>query len=177
MTVAILGGVFDPPHLGHVALAEGALDQLGADRLLVLVAERPGHKEVVADASVRLRLAELALGRFGEVRLDDHPYTVDFLRDEQLEDPVFVLGSDEWAAFESWKEPAEVRRLARIAVGARPGHAPPEGDVEVLRIDQRPISSSEIRARVAAGEPVDDLLPEPVVREIERLGLYSGGRG
>ena len=80
MTVAILGGVFDPPHLGHVALAEGARDQLGADRLLVLVAERPGHKGVVADAETRRRLAELALGRFGDVRLDDHPYTVDFLR-------------------------------------------------------------------------------------------------
>lgn len=177
MTVAILGGVFDPPHLGHVALAEGARDQLGADRLLVLVASRPGHKQVIADAPTRLRLAELALGRFGEVRLDDHPYTVDFLRDEQLEDAVFVLGSDEWAAFDSWKEPEEVRRLARIAVGARPGHAPAEGDVEVLRIDQRPISSSEIRARVAAGEPVDDLVPGPVAREIERLGLYSAGRG
>lgn len=172
MTVAILGGVFDPPHLGHVALAEGARDQLGADRLLVLVAERPGHKGVVADARARRRLAELALGRFGEVRLDDHAYTVDFLRDEGLDRPYFVLGSDEWESFESWKEPGEVRRLARIAVGARPGHPPPEGDVEVIRIDQRPISSSEIRARVAAGEPIADLVPAEVAREIERLGLY-----
>ena len=182
MTVAILGGVFDPPHLGHVALAEGARDQLGADSLLVLVAARPGHKGVFADAPTRLRLAELALGRFGEVRLDDHPFTVDFLRDERPADAVFVLGSDEWASFPTWKEPDEVRRLARIAVGARPGHPLPEGDVEVLRIDQRPISSSEIRARAAAGEPIDDLVPAEVAREIERLGLYrdtlpSSGRG
>lgn len=175
MTVAILGGVFDPPHLGHVALAEGALNQLGVDQLLVLVAERPGHKDVVADAATRLRLAELALGRFGEVRLDAHPYTVDLLRDAGFEDPVFVLGADEWAAFDTWREPDEVRRLARIAVAARPGHMQPEGDVEVLEIDQRPISSSEIRARVAAGEPVDDLVPEQVAREIERLGLYRSG--
>ena len=182
MTVAILGGVFDPPHLGHVALAEGARDQLGVDRLLVLVAERPGHKDVVADPASRLRLAELALGRFGEVRLDDHPYTVDLLRDARFEDPVFVLGADEWASFDTWKEPDEVRRLARIAVAARPGHAPPKGDVDVLEIDQRSISSSEIRARVQAGEPVGDLVSEPVAREIERLGLYrsrlpSTGRG
>jgi nicotinate-nucleotide adenylyltransferase len=172
VTVAILGGVFDPPHLGHVALAEGALNQLGVDQLLVLVAERPGHKDVVADPATRLRLAELALGRFGEVRLDGHPYTVELLRDADFEDPVFVLGADEWAAFDTWKEPDEVRRLARIAVAARPGHTPPEGDVEVLEIDQRPISSSEIRARVAAGEPVDDLVPEQVASEIERLGIY-----
>ncbi len=175
MSLAILGGVFDPPHLGHVALAEGARDQLGADRVLVLVAARPGHKGVVADAATRLRLAELALGAFGEVRLDDHPFTVDLLRDEEFEDPVFVLGADEWEAFETWKEPDEVRRLARIAVASRPGHPRPEGDVQVLEIDQRAISSSDIRARLAAGNPVDDLVPDEVAREIERLGLYGSG--
>jgi nicotinate-nucleotide adenylyltransferase len=172
VTVAILGGVFDPPHLGHVALAEGAREQLGADELLVLVAEEPGHKGTVADAEARLRLAQLALGRFGQVRLDDHAYTVDLLRDTDLDRPYFVLGGDEWESFGSWKEPEEVQRLARIAVGARPGHPQPEGDVEVIRIDQHPISSSEIRARVAAGEPIDDLVPPEVAREIERLGLY-----
>jgi nicotinate-nucleotide adenylyltransferase len=182
VTTAILGGVFDPPHLGHVALAEGARDQLGADRLLVLVAERPGHKGVVADAETRRHLAELALGRFGEVRLDDHPYTVDFLRDAGLDHPYFVLGGDEWESFATWREPDEVRRLARIAVGSRPGFEPPEGDVDLLRIEQRPVSSSEVRARVAAGEPINGLVPAEVAREIERLGLYrdplpSSGRG
>jgi nicotinate-nucleotide adenylyltransferase len=182
VSVAILGGVFDPPHLGHVALAEGARDQLGADRVLVLVAERPGHKGVVADAESRLRLAELALGRFGEVRLDDHAYTVDFLRDAEVEDPIFVLGADEWAAFSTWKEPDEVRRLARIAVAMRPGHARPGDDVEVLEIDQLPISSSGIRARLAAGEPVDGLVLPEVAEEIAKRGLYgaslsSSGRG
>ena len=172
MTVAILGGVFDPPHLGHVALAEAARNRLGVDRLLVLVAERPGHKATVADADTRLRLAELALGRFAEVVLDGHAYTVDFLRDAQLDRPYSVLGGDEWESFASWKEPEEVRRLARIAVGARPGFEPPEGDVEVLPIDRRAVSSSEIRARVAAGEPIDDLVPAEVAGEIERLGLY-----
>jgi nicotinate-nucleotide adenylyltransferase len=173
VTVAILGGVFDPPHLGHVALAEGAREQLGADELVVLVAERPGHKDVVADAATRFRLARLALGRFGEVMLDDHAYTVDFLREAGLDDPVFVLGGDEWAAFHTWKEPDEIRSIARIAVGARPGHPPPAGDVEVLRIDQRPISSNEIRSRIASGAPIEDLVPAEVAREIERLGLYG----
>ncbi|HET8653035.1 MAG TPA: nicotinate-nicotinamide nucleotide adenylyltransferase [Gaiellaceae bacterium] len=182
MTVAVLGGVFDPPHLGHVALAEGARDQLGADHLLVLVAERPGHKGVVADAETRLRLAELALGRFGDVRLDAHPYTVDFLREAGLGRPYFVIGGDEWESFDTWKEPDEVRRLARIAVGERPGHPPPDDGVEVIRIARHPISSREIRMRVATGRPIDDLVPAEVAREIERLGLYrdalpSSGRG
>ena len=182
MTVAILGGVFDPPHLGHVALAEGARDQLGADRLLVLVAERPGHKGVVADAETRRRLAELALGRFGEVRLDDHPYTVDFLRAAGLDRPYFVLGGDEWESFASWKEPDEVRRLARIAVGARPGFEPPGGRRRGAA--DRPAADLVQRdpGRVAAGEPIDDLVPPEVASEIERLGLYrdslpSSGRG
>jgi len=180
VSVAILGGVFDPPHVGHIALAEGALG-LGAGEVLVLVAERPGHKKVVADAQTRLRLAELALGRFGDVRLDSHAYTIDFLRDAGLEDPILVLGADEWAAFETWKEPDEVRRLARIAVAARPGHPKPEG-VGVVEIAARPISSSEIRDRVGRGQQIDDLVPREVAREIDRLGLYaprlpSSGRG
>lgn len=172
MSVAILGGVFDPPHLAHVALAEAALGQLGADRLLVLVAGRPGHKEVVAPAPDRLRMAELAFSELGEVHLDDHAYTVEFLRDAQLEDPIFVLGGDEWAAFGSWKEPGEVRRLARIAVAARPGYARPAGDVELVEIEELPISSSDIRRRVAAGESIADFVPPGVAEEIERLGLY-----
>ncbi|MBA2361116.1 MAG: nicotinate-nicotinamide nucleotide adenylyltransferase [Actinobacteria bacterium] len=172
MTVAILGGVFDPPHFGHVALARAALEQLGADRLLVLVAERPGHKEVVADAGTRARLAELALGHLGEVRLDGHAYTVDLLRDEEFDEAVFVMGADEWAAFGTWKEPDEVRRLIRLAVAARPGTAEPEGDVEVLSIEPLPISSSQVRQRVSASESIADLVPKEVAREIERRGIY-----
>jgi len=172
VTLAILGGVFDPPHLGHRALAEGALRLAGVDRLLVLVAARPAHKHAVADPQARRELAQAAFGDLGEVRLDDHAYTVDLLRDEQFGDAVFVLGADEWAAFTTWKEPDEIRRLVRLAVASRPGAPRPEGDVEVFEIDQRPISSTEIRRNVAAGAPVDDLVGSAVARAIERLGLY-----
>ena len=176
MTTAILGGVFDPPHLGHVALAEGALRELGVDRLLVLVAARPGHKGVVADPQTRLELAELALGHLGEVRLDDHAHTIDLLRDEPFEDGVFLLGADEWAAFDTWKESDEVRRRVRIAVAARPGAPEPHGgDVAVFEIEQRPIASREIRARAAAGASIDELVPPAVAAAIERRGLYRPG--
>jgi nicotinate-nucleotide adenylyltransferase len=176
--MAILGGAFDPPHLGHVALAEGALSALGADRLLVLVIESPGHRKTELDAEIRVELARLAFANLAdEVRLDDHAYTVDFLRDERPVNAVFVIGSDQWAAFDTWKEPAEIRRLIPLAVAARPGEPAPEGDVEVFEIAEHPISSTQIRERIARGEPIDDLVPSLVAREIERRGLYGGGPG
>ena len=179
MRTAILGGTFDPPHLGHVALAEGALRGLGAGRLFVLVVESPGHRKTVLDAPTRFELARLAFGNLPatEVRLDDHAFTVDFLRDERPKNAVFVIGADEWAAFDTWKEPEEIRRLIPLAVAARPGERVPKGDVEVFQIDERLISSSDVRARIARGEPVDGLVPPAVAREIERRGLYGGGPG
>ncbi len=179
MRTAILGGAFDPPHLGHVALAEGALSGLGADRLLVLVVERPGHRQTVLDAETRLELARLAFANVAntEVRLDDHAYTVDFLRDERPENAVFVIGADQWSAFDTWKEPREVRKLIPLAVAARPGERAPEGDVEVFEIDEQPVSSNEIRQRIARGEPIDDLVPAAVAQEIGRRRLYGGTPG
>jgi nicotinate-nucleotide adenylyltransferase len=112
-----------------------------------------------------------------ELRLDDHAYTVDYLRDERPEDAVFVLGADEWAAFDTWKEPETVLELIPIAVARRPGAPDPAGNVEVFDIDQRPVSSSEIRERLGRGEPVDDLVPTPVAREIERRRLYGRTTG
>jgi nicotinate-nucleotide adenylyltransferase len=172
---AILGGAFDPPHLGHVALAEGALGALGADRLLILVVANPGHKRAGLDAETRLALARLAFAGLPntEVRLDDHAYTVDYLRDVRPEDAVLVIGADQWAMFDTWREPEEIKRLIPIAVAARPGGAQPEGEVEVFQIDQLPISSSDVRGRVARGESIEDLVPPAVAREIERRGLYD----
>jgi nicotinate-nucleotide adenylyltransferase len=179
LRTAILGGAFDPPHLGHVALAEGALEGLGADRLLVLVIERPGHRVTELDAETRLELARLAFASLPdtEVRLDDHAYTIDFLRDERPANAVFVIGADQWAAFDTWRDAGEIRKLIPLAVAARPGEPLPEGEVETFEIAEHAISSSEVRRRIARGEPVDDLVPAAVAREIERRGLYAGGPG
>jgi nicotinate-nucleotide adenylyltransferase len=179
LRTAILGGAFDPPHLGHVALAEGALGRLGADRLVVLVVASPGHKETELDAETRLELARLAFGQLPntEVRLDDHAYTVDFLRDERPRDAVFVIGADQWEGFATWLEPEEIKRLIPLAVAARPGKPKPEGDVEVFEIEQLPISSKEVRERIVGGEPIEGLVPAAVAREIERRGLYARGGG
>jgi nicotinate-nucleotide adenylyltransferase len=155
------------------------LRELGVDRLLVLVSERPGHKPTVADPETRLELAQLAFQGLPQVdvRLDPHPFTADFLREERPQDAVLVIGADQWAAFDTWCDPDEVKRMIQIAVAARPGQTAPQGTARTFEIDQLPISSSEIRAKVAAGEPIDDLVPPLVAREIERRGLYAGGRG
>jgi nicotinate-nucleotide adenylyltransferase len=177
----LFGGTFDPPHNGHVALLEGAERHFRFDRLLVLVAADPGHRTTHASPPDRVALARAAFpGR--EVELDEHGRTVDLLRARKLEDPLFLIGADEFGDFSSWKEPEKVLELARLGVASRPGYAVESvisapGRVIPFEIEAVPVSSTEIRRRVAAGEPIDGLVPPAVAAEIERLGLYRGGEG
>ena len=175
--IGLLGGSFDPPHNGHVALADAALEQLPIDRLVVLVAERPGHREPpTVDADTRLNLARAAFPD-ADVELEAHPFTVDAVRGSRFDDAVFILGADQAAAFGTWKEPDEVLKHVKLGVGTRAGYPEPElnrfGD-RVLRFElaSPDVSSSEVRRRVAAGETIDDLVPPAVARLIEELGLY-----
>jgi nicotinate-nucleotide adenylyltransferase len=184
--VGILGGVFDPPHVGHVALARAAVSALGLDRLLVLVVADPGHKAATSPAATRLELARLAFEDVPEaiVELDHHGRSVDSLEERKPVDALFILGADELAGFESWKSPERVLELVRLAVAMRPGVSRQEveavrdrlaaGD-RILEFEMEPIaiSSAEIRARVARGERVDALVPASVADGISRLGLYA----
>lgn len=174
--IGILGGTFDPPHNGHVALARAALEQLPIERLVVLVAERPGHREVVADADTRLSLARAAFPD-AEVQLDPHPFTVDTVRDGHFDGTIFIVGADQGESFDRWKDPDEILKHVKLAVGTRSGYPEPQlerfGDrVIPFQLASPPISSSEVRERVARGEPIDDLVPGPVAQLIEELGLY-----
>jgi nicotinate-nucleotide adenylyltransferase len=166
--IGLLGGRFDPPHNGHVALARAALEQLPIARLVVLVAERPGHENAVASADERFRMAGAAFGGLGEVVLDPHPYTVDAVRGGRFGDAYFIVGADQAAAFPTWKEPEEILRWVQLAVGTRSGH---EGAV-TFDLDSPDISGTDIRERVARGEPIEDLVPPAVARIIEERGLY-----
>jgi nicotinate-nucleotide adenylyltransferase len=183
--VGIFGGAFDPPHNGHVALAQEAIDHFGLARLLVRVVADPGHKEVETPAQVRLALAELAFADLpgAEVSLDPFARTVDSLEALGLEDPLFLIGADELAAFPSWSRPERVLELARIGAATRPGTdraaleaavaALPRPDrVELFPITPRPISSSEVRRRGVAGESIAELVPAAVAAEIAARGLY-----
>ena len=124
-------------------------------------------------------MAEAAFGGLGpvEVVLDPHAFTVDAVRGGRFGDAVFVVGADEGADFPSWKEPEEVLRWVKLAVGTRSGYPEPElerfGDrVSFFELDSPAASSTDARKRVARGEAVDDLVPPAVAAVIEELGLY-----
>jgi nicotinate-nucleotide adenylyltransferase len=181
--VGLFGGSFDPPHRGHVELARRAKEELGLDRLVVLVSADPGHKHVVTPAAVRLRLARAAFPD-DDVVLDDHARTVDTLRAHpEWRDPVFLIGADQFCNFLSWKEPNEVLALTRLAVATRPGF-PRErlervlGELDVpdrvsfFEIEPTPVASRELRDRLAAGAGAGDDVPPAVAELIGAERLY-----
>lgn len=202
MRVGILGGTFNPPHLAHLVCAQEAHAQLGLDRVLLMPAGEPPHKQVAAgDPSPRQRfeLCRLAVG--GDERLAVSPvelerpgrsYTADTLR--QLHDRApadelfFIVGGDMAASFPTWHEPETVLSLATLAVAERRGAeraaieralAPLAGAAERVRYFDMPridISSSELRARVAQGRPIRYLVPDAVADAIAAEGLYHGVR-
>jgi nicotinate-nucleotide adenylyltransferase len=185
VTTGLLGGTFNPPHYGHLSLAEGARKHFDLDELVVLVAVRPEHKEVQLDVDDRLRLTHAAFPDY-DVELDPHERTVDMLRAGRWRDPIFLVGADSFSELLTWKEPDELLARARLGVATRPGYpeellqpvldqlAQPER-VEFFEIEPTPVSSRDIRARVARGDPIGDLVPPAVAQLIDSLGLYRSG--
>lgn len=182
MGIVLYGGAFDPPHLGHVAVAEAAKNRFGVERLVVLVNEHPAHRAVHAPAQDRFALARAAFPA-DDVRLDPHPRTVELLRAERFDDPVFVVGADQFRGFLSWSGPDEVLERTRLAVATRPGFPQHELEivlaqlerperVEFFEIEPNAAASTEVRARVAAGEPYDELVPAPVACVLQERELY-----
>lgn len=200
MRLGILGGTFNPPHLGHLVCAQEAHAQLGLDRVVLLPAGIPPHKPVAPgdpDGERRCELCRLAIGddeRFGVERIElDRPgrsYTVDTLRTLHELAPqnelTFIVGGDMAHSLPEWREPEAVLALATVAVAERAG-APRArirerlrtlagGDrvvfFEMPRID---ISSSLVRARVAAGAPIRYLVPDAVADAIATAGHYRAG--
>ena len=188
--IGLLGGAFDPPHNGHVSLARAALERFGLERLIVLVIEAPGHKEVGVDAAMRVRLARAAFADVPrtEVRLDPHARTIDSIRADGFGDAIFLVGADEFADFLDWKEPDELLENVRLGVATRPGY-PSDRLEQVLAALRRPervvffeiepldVSSSELRARVADGRPIEAYVPPAVAELVRELGLYRHSLG
>jgi nicotinate-nucleotide adenylyltransferase len=186
VVLGLLGGVFDPPHVGHVALARAAVEELGLERLLVLVVGDPGHKAATTPAETRLELARLAFAGVPgvAVELDPHARTVDSLEARRdLDDAVFVIGADELTAFASWKQPERVLELVRLGVAMRPGvsdagvreagdRLPAPDRILYFAMPPVAVSSTDVRERVARGEPIDGLVAPAVAEAIARLGLY-----
>ena len=182
MGVVLYGGAFDPPHLGHVAVADAARERFGVPRLRVLVSERPGHRDTDATAEQRLELARAAFPN-DDVALDPHPRTIELLRAEELDDPVFVVGADQFCDLLAWTEPQEILERATLAVATRPGFPQERLDAVLERLERpervvffalepNPNASTDVRARIAAGEPPDAYVPPAVAELIRARGLY-----
>ena len=179
--VGILGGRFDPPHLGHLALARTAAERFGLDELHVTVVADAAHKQSEAAAEDRLEMARLTFAALeATVELEQHRYTVDALEAAGYDDPIFLIGADELAAFATWKEPERVLELARLGVATRPGWQPDQPPdwgsdrIEVFELEPHPLSSTEIRARIRRGEPIDGLVVPAVAQYIAQHDLYRG---
>jgi nicotinate-nucleotide adenylyltransferase len=195
--IGVLGSAFNPPHLGHLALAQEALWQLGLDEVVLVPTGEAPHKRIHDDPGRELRLAMTRLAaaddsRFSvstlEVEREGPSYTYETLellaREREEPDLVFVMGADAAVGFESWREPQRVVELARLAVARRSGISEAdvgavmrgvsaEGKATMLEMPQFGVSSSAVRERAAAGRPLRYLVPEAVARFIEEKGIYS----
>jgi nicotinate-nucleotide adenylyltransferase len=187
--LGVMGGTFDPIHVGHLVTAEEALHQFALDEVVFVPTGRPWMKEHDVVASGEDRYAMTAIGiepepRFHVSRLEvdrgGATYTVDTLRALRDEVPgaelFFITGADAMLEIMRWKEHETIFDLAHFIAATRPGYdvaaldAIP--DVTVMRIPALAISSTDIRARVHEGRPIRFLVPEGVEAHIRASGLY-----
>ena len=199
MRIGILGGTFNPPHIGHLVCAQEAYLQLELERVLLIPARIPPHKPVLDEPGIehRLEMCRLAIAgdeqRFDvsdvEVRRDGVSYTVDTLEElhaHQPESELFlIVGGDVALEFGSWREPERVLSLATLAVAERPGttRTAVEGALNQLAGGERTrfldmpgieISSTLLRRRARSAEPTRYLVPDAVRSYIDRHRLYGG---
>jgi nicotinate-nucleotide adenylyltransferase len=197
--VGILGGAFNPPHLGHLVCAQEAQVQLELDRVVLVPVGQAPHRTIADDPGAETRLAMTELAAEGDPNLSvsrielDRPgpsYTADTLaalRERAPDDELtLILGGDQAAALPGWHEPERVLELARVAAVARVDWAREEivrsvaglTGADRLTIVHMPlieISSSDLRERAARGVPIRYLVPERVADYIAERGLYAAG--
>ena len=188
MRIGVFGGTFDPPHVGHLLAASDAYDALHLDKVLFIpAAAQPLKSAIVASPADRLAMVEhLVAGdaRFAvdpiEIERGGLSFTVDTLRalrERWRSDAalalVLLLGADAVQSLPRWRAPEEVAELAEVVVLSRAGSgasSPGVGRaIDTRRVD---VSSTEIRARVAAGQSIRGFVPEPVAAYIEGRRLY-----
>jgi nicotinate-nucleotide adenylyltransferase len=194
--LGILGGTFDPPHVGHVAAAVAARAQLKLDRVLFVVANDPWQKSPLRDVSPaadRLALVRAAVegvdgAEVSRIELDrgGPSYTVETVEalaalaiagGREPPEQFLIVGADVVDTLSTWHRAEDLARLVTLVVVARPGAEPPD-EVGPWRVEYVPgtsvdVSSSEVRALVARGEPIAGLVPESVERCIRRRALYA----
>ncbi len=198
--VGVLGGAFNPPHIGHLLLAQEAVAGLGLDELILVPTGEAPHKRIEPEPgpSVRLEMTAAAVAAAPGFRVSDLEVgregpsfayrTLELLVDELPKgtELTFVMGADVASGLDRWKRPERVLELAAVAVAARPGVDLTAVDAKLARFGARGaapiemppigISSTLVRERVAAGRPIRWMVPELVERLIAARGLYGGSR-
>jgi nicotinate-nucleotide adenylyltransferase len=188
MDIGIFGGSFNPPHMGHLALAEAARDRCGLDRVIWVPSAVPPHKQAegMPAAHHRLEMTRLAIGADAhfalsevELRRDGPSYTVDTIRELQAERPDarfhLIVGGDQLAQFQTWRQPDEILALVRLIVYPREdgGTVDPRDGVEILEGPLLSVSATEVRRLLAQGRSVRYLVPDAVIAYLDEHGLYS----
>jgi nicotinate-nucleotide adenylyltransferase len=189
MKLGLFGGSFDPVHLGHLLVAQAAVEELGLDKLFFIPAAQSPFKSENKPApdAIRLQLLRLALAGKTNCEVDDQEirrggisYTIETLRDYAKQFPkaelFYLIGADNAAKLNEWREPAELAKLAEFVAIPRPGGAPtvfpPPFHGRTLKGFPFDVSSSQIRARMKAGLPVENLVPSSVAEAIHAAKLY-----
>jgi len=189
MKVGLFGGTFDPIHLGHLLVAQAALEELALDKLIFIPAAQSPFKPArePTPAQLRLKMLRLALAGRPEFEIDEQEirrggisYTIDTLRDYARRfdraEFFYLIGADHVQALPSWRDAAELARLAQFVALPRPGSVPPVFPApfngQTLVGFPLGVSSSQIRERVRAGLTIDYLVPGPVAEVIRNNRLY-----
>lgn len=196
MKLAIMGGAFNPVHIGHLVCAEEAVSQYGLDRVMFMPTGLPPHKEVEGDAGAEARYLMAAIAtatnpRFGvsrhEVDKKQVCYTVDTVRHFREKMPgtelFFITGADAVLEILEWKDPGELLAMAKLIAATRPGYPLDrlseatakfleQNQVGIMEVPAIGVSSSMIRERLAAGKSIRYLVPHGVEQFIYKEGLY-----
>lgn len=191
MSIAVYGGTFNPPHTGHLIVAESVAETLRLATVIFVPVNRPPHKGVqgLAPAADRLAMTKIAIGgndRFevsnAEIARGGLSYTIDTLRAVAVRHPgrrlKLLIGADNIFDFEGWKSPNDILEIADLVVMTRPGFEirksrpgfPPHA--ELVTVPQVGISGTDIRRRVKFGQSIRYLVPAAVEEYIHRHGLY-----
>ena len=187
--IGLFGGSFDPVHLGHLLVAQAATEELALERLFFIPAAQSPFKPASqpTTAALRLRMLRLALAGKPNYEIDAQEierggtsFTIDTVRDYTRRFPqselFYLIGADHVPTLPKWREAEELAHLVQFVVIPRPGEIPaslpPPFRIQVLGGWPLQLSSSQIRARVQAGRPVDPLVPPGVGEVIREAGLY-----
>ena len=193
--IGVFGGAFDPPHLGHVALAQAAVAQWDLSQLLVVPTGQPLHKRrALSAAHHRLAMCALAFSAVPQVRVDAREiersgpsFTVDTLEALQREHPgaqlCLIIGQDQAQTLQNWHRASDLARLAIIYVAARPESVGSIADIDPIQTRKFALqslhmpamvhSATDIRHRVAQQQGIETLVSEPVARYIAHHHLYQ----